>query len=510
LKARDDTDSIGVRISAYRTQQTAMPSANQARARQRAPALPMLRKSPTGIAGLDEITRGGLPKGRPTLVCGGPGCGKTMLAVEFLVRGATEFGEPGVFVSFEETADDLTQNVASMGFDLKGLVARKKLFIDEVRIAPSEIHETGEYDLEALFIRLGHAIDTVGAKRIVLDTLEALFGGFSNAAVLRAELRRLFDWLKQKNVTAVITGERGDGQLTRQGLEEYVSDCVIALDHRVANQLTIRRLRIVKYRGTLHGTDEYPFLIGERGISVLPITSLGLAHRASSEIVSSGVRELDTALGGGFYAASTILVSGLAGTGKSTFAAHFVAAACARGEKSLYVAMEQSPDEFLRNMKGVGIPLRSCVSGELLRFHALRPTAHGLELHLTTIHQLVEQYAPRVVVVDAITSFMGMGASAEVTSMVVRLIDYLKTKKITLLMTSLNEGGETLDRSGANISSLVDAWMLLRNVEANGARSRTLSILKSRGMAHSSSTHGFAITKKGVALADALNAGPST
>ena len=433
-----------------------------------------------------------------------------MLAVEFLVRGATEYDEPGVFVSFEETAEDLAQNVASMGFDLKALEAQKKLFIDEVRITPNEIHETGEYDLEALFIRLAHAIDTVGAKRIVLDTLEALFGGFSNTAVLRAELRRLFDWLKQKNVTAVITGERGDGQLTRQGLEEYVSDCVIALDHRVANQLTIRRLRIVKYRGTLHGTDEYPFLIGEKGISVLPITSLGLAHRASSEVISSGVPALDTALGGGFYAASTILVSGLAGTGKSTVAAHFVAAACARGEKSLYVAMEQSPDEFLRNMKGVGLPLRSCVSAGLLRFHALRPTAHGLELHLTTIHQLVEQHAPRVVVVDAITSFMGMGVTTEVTSMIVRLIDFLKTKNITLVMTSLNEGGETLDRNGANISSVVDTWMLVRNVEDNGARHRTLSILKSRGMAHSNRTHGFAITRRGIVLENAGEAEAST
>jgi circadian clock protein KaiC len=468
-----------------------------ARRRERLPTLP---KAATGIAGLDEITGGGLPQGRPTLVCGGPGCGKTMLAMEFLVRGATELGEPGVFMSFEETADDLVQNVASMGFDLKALQSRKKLYLDEVRVARSEIHETGEYDLEALFIRLGHAIDSIGAKRVVLDTLEALFGGFSNAAVLRAELRRLFDWLKQKNVTAVITGERGEGQLTRQGLEEYVSDCVILLDHRVANQLTIRRLRIVKYRGTVHGTDEYPFLIGEKGISVLPITSLGLAHRASNNVLSSGVKDLDTALGGGFYEASTILASGLAGAGKSTFAAHFVAAACARGEKSLYVALEQSPDEFLRNMKGIGLPLRKCVSDGLLQFHALRPSAHGLELHLTSIHQLVEAHAPRVVVVDAITSFMGMGVSAEVTSLIVRLIDYLKTKRITLYMTSLNEGGETLYRAGANISSVVDTWMLLRNVEKDGDRVRTLSILKSRGMAHSSLTHRFAITSKGVRI----------
>jgi circadian clock protein KaiC len=465
-----------------------------------------LPKARTGIAGLDEITGGGLPRGRPTLVCGGPGCGKTMLAMEFLMRGATEFGEPGVFMSFEETADDLVQNVASMGFDLPALQSRKKLFIDEVRVAPNEIHETGEYDLEALFIRLGHAIDAVGAKRVVLDTLEALFGGFSNVALLRAELRRLFDWLKQRDVTAVITGERGEGQLTRQGLEEYVSDCVILLDHRVANQLTIRRLRIVKYRGSVHGTDEYPFLIGERGISVLPITSLGLDHRASSEILSSGIPDLDAALGGGFYRASTILASGLAGTGKSTFACHFAAGLCARGERVLYVAMEQSPDELMRNMKGVGIPLKRCAAAGSLRFHALRPTAHGLELHLTTIHRIVEEFEPRVVVVDAMSSFVGVGVSAEVTSMIVRLIDYLKTKQITLLMTSLNEGAETLDKAGANITSIVDTWLLLRNVETNGARVRTVSILKSRGMAHSSATHRFAITNKGVALESALTA----
>ncbi|HZN25914.1 MAG TPA: circadian clock protein KaiC [Burkholderiales bacterium] len=464
----------------------------------------LLPKAKTGIAGLDEITGGGLPKGRPTLVCGGPGCGKTMLAMEFLVRGATEFQEPGVFMSFEETADDLVQNVASMGFDLNALQARKKIFIDEVRVARSEIHETGEYDLEALFIRLGHAIDSVGAKRVVLDTLEALFGGFSNATLLRAELRRLFDWLKERNVTAIITGERGQGQLTRQGLEEYVSDCVILLDHRVANQLTIRRMRIVKYRGSVHGTDEYPFLIAERGISVLPITSLGLSHRASSEILSSGIEDLDPELGGGFYSSSSVLVSGLAGTGKSTFAAHFAAGACARKDKSLYVAMEQSPDELLRNTKGVGLPLKRHVASGFLKFHALRPTAHGLELHLTTIHRLVEEFEPRVVIVDAISSFIGMGINAEVTSMLVRLIDFLKTKQITLYMTSLNETGEMLDRTGANISSVVDAWLLLRNVERNSSRVRTVSILKSRGMAHSTATHPFSITSRGILLESPL------
>lgn len=482
----------------------------QQNARRRPTPLTGIRKALTGISGLDEITGGGLPHGRPTLICGGPGCGKTMLAMEFLVRGATQFDEPGVFMSFEETADDLEQNVASLGFDLKGLQRRRKVVVDEVRVSRSEIHETGEYDLEGLFIRLGHAIDSIGAKRVVLDTLEALFGGFSNAAVLRAELRRLFDWLKQREVTAIITGERGEGQLTRQGLEEYVSDCVILLDHRVASQLTIRRLRIVKYRGTVHGTDEYPFLIGEKGLSVIPITSLGLAHRAPTRVISSGIAELDPALGGGLYESSTILVSGMAGTGKSTFAGHLTAATCERRGKALYVCLEQSPDEFLRNMKGVGLPLRRFVSEGLLQFHALRPSAHGLELHLTMIHQFVEAFRPRVVVIDAITSFFGMGLNAEITSMLVRLIDYLKTKEITLFMTSLNEHADGAERGGANISSIVDTWILLRNVEINAARVRTVSVLKSRGMAHSNATHRFAITRKGVVLQDAPSLQPQS
>jgi circadian clock protein KaiC len=463
-----------------------------------------LPKALTGISGLDEITGGGLPRGRPTLVCGGPGCGKTMLAMEFLVRGATQYDEPGVFMSFEETTDDLAQNVASMGFDVKKLQARGKLFIDEVRVVRNEIHETGEYDLEALFLRLGHAIDSVGAKRVVLDTIEALFGGFSNVTLLRAELRRLFDWLKTKKVTAIITGERGEGQLTRQGLEEYVSDCVILLDHRVANQLTIRRLRIVKYRGSVHGTDEYPFLIGPRGISVLPITSLGLTHRASTRVVSSGVQDLDALLGGGFYASSTILVSGAAGSGKSTFAANFAAGACERKERALYVLLEQSPDELVRNMRTVGLSLGRYEKSGMLEFHALRPTAHGLELHLTTIHEIVERFQPRVVVVDPISSFISMGVTAEVASMLVRLIDYLKTKQITLYLTSVSEGGDAMHKAGANITSIVDSWLLLRNTEANGSRVRTIAVLKSRGMAHSSTTQQFVISSKGVALRSTL------
>jgi circadian clock protein KaiC len=422
-----------------------------------------------------------------------------MLAVEFLVRGAEQFQERGVFVSFEESADDLAQNVASMGFDLKRLIARRQLLVDHIRVDRSEVAETGDFDLGGLFIRLGMAIDSIGAKRVVLDTLEALFGGFSNVAILRAELRRLFDWLKEKQVTAIITAERGDGTLTRHGLEEYVSDCVILLDHRVVNQLTARRLRIIKYRGSAHGTDEYPFLIAENGISVLPITSLGLCHTASTEVISTGVPPLDQALGAkGYLRASTILLSGAAGTGKSTVAGHLVAAATRRRERCLYVALEQSQSETVRNMTSVGVDLSTPVANDLLRFYTSRPTAHGLELHLTMLHKLVADYRPRVVVIDSITSLLAIGSVAEVTSMMTRLVDFLKMGQITLCMTALIETGDKAEVSGVNISSLVDAWLLLRNEETNGERVRTLSIVKVRGMAHSNKIHEFELSKKGI------------
>jgi circadian clock protein KaiC len=461
----------------------------------------LLPKAATGIQGLDEVTGGGLPKGRTTLICGSAGCGKTMFAMEFLVRGAKQYGEPGVFVSFEESADDLAQNVASMGFDLKALAARKKLLIDHVRIVRSEIEETGSFDLEGLFIRLGLAIDSIGAKRVVLDTLEALFGGFSNTAILRAEIRRLFEWLKERGVTAIVTGERGDGALTRHGLEEYVSDCVILLDHRVVNQLTARRLRIVKYRGSLHGTDEYPFLIRANGISVVPITSIGLDHRASSEIVSSGVPTLDKALGaGGYYRSSTILLSGGAGTGKSSIAGHFVAEAGDRRERSLYVALEESQSEIVRNMKSIGIQLAPLVAKDMLRFHVSRPTAQGLEMHLAAIHQLVVEYRPQVVVVDSITSLLSMGSIPEVTSMVIRLVDFLKMNGITAVMTALIPTGAETETTGVNISSLVDTWLTLQNTEIKGVRSRALSVIKARGMRHSNQLHELVMSKKGVEL----------
>lgn len=463
-----------------------------------------LPKAPTGITGLDEITGGGLPRGRPTLVCGGAGCGKTLLAMEFLVRGATEFGEPGVCMSFEETADELTQNVRSLGFDLAKLIARQQVALDYVRIERSEIEETGDYDLEGLFVRLGHAIDTIGARRVVLDTIESLFSGLENSGILRAELRRLFRWLKEKGVTAVITGERGDGTLTRHGLEEYVSDCVILLDHRVNEQVSTRRLRIVKYRGTTHGTNEYPFLIDDGGISVLPITSLGLQHQVSDERISTGIARLDAMLGGqGCYRGSTVLVTGGAGDGKSSLAASFVDAACRRGERCVYFAFEESPGQIVRNMRSIGLDLRQWTDAELLRIHSERSTASGLEMHLAAIHKLVRESQPRVVVLDPIDNLSRAGCRQDAREMLTRLIDHLKTLQITALLTAVYCGDSGQAATDIEVSSLVDTWLHLRNIESNGERNRMLYVLKSRGMAHSNQVREFLLTDQGVALVDA-------
>ncbi|MBE0680877.1 MAG: circadian clock protein KaiC [Anaerolineales bacterium] len=468
-----------------------------------------LPKAPTGIQGLDEITGGGLPKGRPTLVCGSAGCGKTLLAMEFLVRGAIQFNEPGVFMAFEETAQDLTQNVASLGFDLKDLIARKKMVLDFVYIERSEIEETGEYDLEGLFIRLGHAIDSIGAKRVVLDTIESLFSGLPNPLILRAELRRLFRWLKAKGVSAIITGERGEGTLTRQGLEEYVSDCVIVLDHRANEQVSSRRLRVVKYRGSTHGTNEYPFLIDENGISVLPVTSLGLQQIASTGRIPSGIPRLDAMLGGaGYYRGSSILISGTAGTGKSSLAAHFAAAACRRGERALYFAFEESPSQIIRNMHSIGIDLQVWVKKGLLQFQANRPTFAGLEMHLTMMHKAINTFKPQVVIVDPLNSFVIGGNEIEVKAMLMRLVDFLKMNRITGLFTNLTSGGSALEQTDIAISSLIDTWLLLRDIEIGGERNRGLYILKSRGMAHSNQIREFLLTDNGVELRD-VYVGPS-
>lgn len=472
--------------------------------RNRAKPLEGLKKERTGIPGFDEITGGGLPAGRPTLICGSAGAGKTLFAMEFLVRGATLYNEPGVFISFEETNEELTTNVASLGFDLKQLAAEKKILLDYVFIERAEIEETGEYNLEGLFLRLGHAIDQIGAKRIVLDTLEALFSALPNEAIIRAELRRLFRWLKEKDVTAVITCERGEGTLTRYGLEEYVADCVILLDNRVQNQISTRRMRIVKYRGTSHGTNEYPFLIDHEGFSVLPITSLALTHKAPTERLSSGIERLDNMLAGeGFYRGSSILVSGTAGTGKSTIAAHFVEAACERGERALFFAFEESQNQIIRNMRSVGVDLERFVKKGLLQFHNARPSTYGLEVHLALMHKAINESAPSVVVIDPITNFLAVANEVDTKAMLTRLIDFLKTKGITGMFTSLTSAGADAEDSEVGVSSLMDAWLLVKNIESNGERNRGLYILKARGIAHSNQVREFLLTDQGVELVDA-------
>jgi circadian clock protein KaiC len=470
---------------------------------------PNLKKAPTGILGFDEVTCGGLPSGRPTLVCGSAGCGKSMMAVEFLVRGATQFGEPGVMMTFEESAEDIAKNVASLGFDVRHLIAKKQIVIDHVVVNRNEIEENGEYDLEGLFIRLGHAIDTIKAKRVVLDTIETLFAGLTNQGILRTELRRLFGWLRDRGMTTIITGERGDGQLTRQGLEEYVSDCVVLLDHRVTSQVSTRRLRIVKYRGSVHGTNEYPFLIDEDGISVLPITSPSMDYSVSTERMSTGISGLDEMLGGkGFFRGSSVLLSGTAGTGKSSVAAHLANAVCKRGEKCFYFSFEESPAQILRNMHSIDVRLEPHVRKGLLAFHSTRPTVHGLEVHLVRMHKLIEQFKPSVVILDPISNIQSAGTETDATNMLLRLIDFLRKQNVLAFLVSLTAGGSALEATNAGMSSIVDAWLLLRDVEVAGERNRLMYVLKSRGMAHSNQVREFLITSKGVQLRDAyLGAG---
>ncbi|MES2622157.1 MAG: circadian clock protein KaiC [Bacteroidota bacterium] len=462
-------------------------------------------KTPTGIEGLDEITEGGFPKGRPTLICGSAGCGKTLLGMQFLVKGITERNEPGVFMSFEEPAHDLVQNVASLGFDLPKLIAAKKLKIDHVRVEKSEIEETGEYDLEGLFIRLNYAIDSIGAKLVVLDTIESLFGGMENAALLRSEIRRLFHWLKEKGVTAIITGERGESSLTRQGLEEYVSDCVILLDFRVIDQIATRRLRIVKYRGSTHGTNEYPFLIDENGFSVLPVTSLKLEHKTSTDIVSSGLPALDNLYQRkGYFRGGSTLITGTAGTSKTILASYFALSSCRRKEKALFFSFEESPEQLVRNMKSVGIDLRPHLKSKLLHIHASRPSLQGLEMHLLLLHKLIKQYKPKTVIVDPISSLVTVGSGSEVRAMLVRLMDMLKINGINALFTSLTHDrpSESGDFTVDAVSSLADTWIKLCNEESGGVRTRRLLIAKSRGMGHSNKLCDFVITSKGIQLID--------
>lgn len=460
-----------------------------------------LPKCLTGINGLDEITLGGLPRGRPTLVCGGAGCGKTLLGIEFLVRGATLFGEPGVCISFEETAGELTSNVESLGFNLATLVRQKKLAIDHIQVERNLIEETGEYDLEALFVRIGHAVDAIGAKRVLLDSVEALFAGLDNESVLRSELRRLFRWLKDRNLTTIVTGERGQGTLTRHGLEEYISDCVILLDHQVTETILTRRLRVVKYRGSTHGMNEYPFLIEGDGISVLPVTSMDLKYKSSNERASTGVPALDEMFGGkGYFRGNSILVSGTSGTGKTSLTTHFVDAACGRGEKCVFFSFEEPADQIIRNMRSIGIDLQRWVDKGLLHFHSVRPTTYGLEMHLVKIHKVIQEFSPSLVVVDPVTGLLHAGTAYETRSILLRMIDFLKERQITAILTTLTSGTAMQEQTEVEISSLVDAWLLLRDIESGGERNRGIYILKARGVAHSNQIREFLLTSHGVEL----------
>jgi circadian clock protein KaiC len=473
------------------------------KARAKPDDLPTIGKSPTGIRGLDDVTNGGLPQGRPTLLCGSAGCGKTLFAMTFLYKGVVEYNEPGVFLAFEEQPEDLIKNVGSLNYDFEKLITEKKIAIDHVEIERTKIAESGEYDLEGLFIRLGFAIDSIGAKRVVVDTIETLFGGLENELLLRSELRRLFEWLKSKGVTAVITGERGEGTLTRYGLEEYVADCVILLDNRVHDQLSTRRLRIVKYRGSAHGTNEYPFIIDEQGITVMPITSSGLGHDASTDRLPTGIPDLDQMLEGkGYYKGSSILVSGMAGSGKSTMAAHFADATCASGLRCIYFAMEESPHQIIRNMRSIGIDLQKWADKKLLRFSARRPSLFGLETHLASMYRDVTDFDPAAVVIDPMSALLSAGATGDVHSMVLRLVDFLKSRGVTALFTNLGVSSENVTTE-IQISSLMDVWLLLYNRESNGEHNRQLYLLKSRGMAHSNQVREFILSSEGIKLREA-------
>jgi circadian clock protein KaiC len=468
--------------------------------------LKTLEKTPSGINGFDEFT-GGMPRERIVLVAGGPGSGKTLFGLQFLVTGATRYGEPGVFMAFEESEEEITRNVASLGWDLARLSQENKIIIDHVHLDREEILETGVFDLEGLFIRLKHSIESIGAKRVVLDTIEYLFSGLPNELILRSELKRLFRWLKAQGVTTIVTGEKGvDGGITRYGLEEYVSDCVITLDHRIDQEVSTRRLRIVKYRGSRHGTNEYPFFIGKRGISVLPITTAALDYQVSREFVPSGLAELDGLLGGkGFYKGSSVLVTGTAGTGKSSIAAQFANSVCARGERCLYFAFEESADQIVRNMDSIGLNLAECMKGGTLTIHSSRPTAHGLEQHLIRFFDMVDEDRPAAVVIDPISNLDVVGSTGQVNSILTRFIDHLKNRQITSVFTELAPGhSETSGHHGVGVSSLMDAWIFLRHLETQGVRRKAIHVVKSRGMAISSEIREFVITNKGIQITETL------
>ncbi|MDD4955069.1 MAG: circadian clock protein KaiC [Candidatus Omnitrophica bacterium] len=469
-----------------------------------------LPKVSTGIQGLDEVTLGGLPKGRPTLVCGGAGCGKTVLAMEFLCRGGIQYNEPGVFMAFEEKEKDLADNFASLGFDIPALVKDKKLAIDYVKIERNEIEETGEYDLEGLFVRLLSAIDSIGAKRVVLDTIEALFSGFTNQSILRAELRRIFGWLKDKGITAIITGEKGEHMLTKHGLEEYVADCVIYLDHRVNEQLATRRMKIIKYRGSRHGTSEFPFLIGDAGISVFPITSLLLTCRAYQDRVSSGIKQLDEMLDGkGYYRGTAVLLSGSAGSGKTSVAAQFADSMCEGGKKAIFFSFEESEGQILRNMKSIGLDLQKWIDKGQLKFISNRGSFCGLEAHLVLAHQALDDFRPDAIVMDPITTLLQSGTLDEAKAMIARLLDFAKNNGMTIVATDLTLKGNRGETTEIGISSLCDVWIKLTMEQEGRRKQRLLNILKARGMKHSHEVRNLVISDRGLSIEDIAEYAPS-
>ena len=462
-----------------------------------------LRKTPTGIEGLDQITHGGLPKGRPTLIYGGAGCGKTLLAAEFIVRGITEFNEAGAFITFEETAQELTENVASLEFDIERLIENKDLFIHEVALGPEEMVELGGYDLNGLFIRIEYAIDSVGAQRLVIDGIETLFSYFTHEQNLRAEIKRLFEWIKKKGVTAVITAESDEvsKKSTKHGIEEYLSDCVIFLDQRIQDEIAVRRLHIVKYRGTRHGTNEYPFLVTENGLSVLPVTVPGLDHEVPTERISTGIPQLDEMFGGkGYYRGSSILISGTAGTGKSSFASYFAKSVCESGKRCIYFSFEESTSQIIRNMQSIGLDLLPFEKQGLLQFHAVRPTMYGLEMHLLTMHRIINEFTPEAVLLDPISNLTSIGTIENIKLMFLRILDHLKKNRITALCTNLTEGGHAQEATEVGVSSIMDTWILLENLRKEDQRQRLISIIKSRGMPHSKSVRSFDLTDHGIVI----------
>ncbi len=462
-----------------------------------------LEKCPTGITGFDLVTEGGLPKNRTTLISGGPGSGKTLLGIDFLIKGARDFNEPGVLMSFEESATELILDVASLNFDLAGLVARKKIALEYVVLQRKDVQEIN-FNLEGVLVRLEHAIDSIGAKRVVLDSIESPFSGVTDAGILRVEIKRLFRWLKEKQVTAIVTGEQAGDAFTRHGLEEFASDCIILLDNRVQHQAAIRRLRIVKYRGSSHGTNEYPFVIDSEGLSVIPITSLGLTQKGTRARVSTGVRSLDKLFKGrkrGFTRGSTVLVSGTAGTGKTSLAAAFAEASCKRGEKCLYVSYEESPGQLSQNMMSIGIQLDPLVKKGLVKIETTRPSFFGLEMHLLELYRSIESFQPKVVIIDPLTSLLGEGDVRAVRSIITRLIDLLKSKGITTFFTSLVSSAAENDTSGEiGVSSLIDTWIVVRELEGDAGRTRTrgLYIVKSRGTGHDSDVHRLILSDDGI------------